>query len=173
LAVSILVTVVITRFHKTILRDDSAASCACGDPAAGRSLWGKLRDALGFAADDFIDMAGYLVAGCLVASAMQTFVPRETILSVARNPVLSVPMLQVLAFVLSLCSSVDSFVVLAFVGTFSTGAILAFLVFGPMVDIKSTLMLMGVFRWRVVVAMAGSAFLFSWLSAVLVNVLEL
>jgi hypothetical protein len=40
---------------------------------------------------------------------------------------------------------------LAFVNTFPPAAILAFLVFGPMVDIKSSLMFLGVFRRRVVV----------------------
>jgi hypothetical protein len=58
--------------------------------------------------------------------------------------------MQLLAFVLSVCSTVDSFLALAFAGTFTTGSILAFLSFGPMVDIKSMLMFMGVFRQRVV-----------------------
>jgi uncharacterized membrane protein YraQ (UPF0718 family) len=55
-----------------------------------------------------------------------------------------------LAFVLSVCSTVDAFLALAFVGTFTTGSILTFLTFGPMVDIKSTLMFMGVFNRRTV-----------------------
>ncbi len=170
LVVSILVTLLVSRFHKEILREDAKPACACAGSARGpQSLAERLWSALGFAADDFLDMARFLVAGCLVAAAMQTFVTREAILSLARSPVLSVPMLQVLAFVLSLCSSVDSFVALAFARTFSTGAVLGFLVFGPMVDIKSTMMLLGVFRWRVVLAMATSAFLLSWGFAVLVN----
>ena len=37
---------------------------------------------------------------------------------------------------------------LAFSGVFSSGAVLAFLVYGPMVDIKSTLMFLRVFRRR-------------------------
>jgi hypothetical protein len=48
------------------------------------------------------------------------------------------------------CSTVDAFLALAFTGTFTGGAILAFLTFGPMVDIKSTLMFLGVFKRRVV-----------------------
>ncbi len=56
--------------------------------------------------------------------------------------------MQALAFVLSICSTVDAFVALAFAGTFTTGSLLAFLTFGPMVDIKSSLMFMSVFRRR-------------------------
>jgi uncharacterized membrane protein YraQ (UPF0718 family) len=58
--------------------------------------------------------------------------------------------MMALAFVLSICSTVDAFVALTFARTFSTGAILAFLVFGPMVDIKSLMMFLGVFRRRAV-----------------------
>jgi uncharacterized protein len=55
-----------------------------------------------------------------------------------------------MAFVLSLCSTVDAFVALSFVTSFSPAAILSFLVFGPMVDIKSTLMFLSIFRRRTV-----------------------
>jgi hypothetical protein len=58
--------------------------------------------------------------------------------------------MQALAFVLSICSTVDAFVALAFAGTFTTGSILAFLTFGPMVDIKSSLMFLSVFQKRTV-----------------------
>ena len=62
-----------------------------------------------------------------------------------------------LAVLLSVCSTVDAFVVLGFAGTFTTGAILAFLVFGPMVDIKSTLMFLTVFERRAVALMIALA----------------
>ncbi len=62
----------------------------------------------------------------------------------------SVLVMMTLAFVLSVCSTVDAFLGLAFVNTFTPASILAFLVFGPMVDIKSVLMFLGVFRRRAV-----------------------
>jgi hypothetical protein len=55
-----------------------------------------------------------------------------------------------LAVLLSICSTVDAFIALAFASTFTSGSVLAFLVFGPMVDIKSTLMFLRVFRKRTV-----------------------
>lgn len=76
-----------------------------------------------------------------------------------------------LAIVLSICSTVDAFVVLGFVGTFSPGAILAFLVFGPMVDIKSTLMYLSVFRKRAVFYIILLSFGMSFLAGLLVNLL--
>jgi uncharacterized membrane protein YraQ (UPF0718 family) len=77
-------------------------------------------------------------------------VPQSALLAVGSGPIRSVIAMQALAFVLSVCSTVDAFLSLAFVNTFTTGSILAFLVFGPMVDIKSTMMFLGVFRTRTV-----------------------
>jgi uncharacterized membrane protein YraQ (UPF0718 family) len=110
-----------------------------------------LRDALRSAEGEFFEMGRYLVVGTLLAAAMQTLVSQDTLLALGRGPVISVIALLVLAFVLSICSTVDAFLALAFVGTFTPGSILSFLTFGPMVDIKSTLMFMGVFKRRTVI----------------------
>ena len=86
----------------------------------------------------------------MLAAAMQTLVPQSALLALGAGPVTSVLAMMILAFVLSVCSTVDAFLALAFVNTFTPASILAFLVFGPMVDIKSSLMFLGVFRRRAV-----------------------
>src|SRR5690606_27889794 len=93
-----------------------------------------------FARTEFFDMSRYLIFGCLLAAGMQTFGAEEWLKGLASNPVNSVFVMQATGFVLSVCSTVDSFIALAFTGTFTSGSILAFLVYGPMVDIKSTMM---------------------------------
>ena len=113
-------------------------------------LPGRIRTALSAAADDLFDVGRYLVIGSLLAAALQALMPREAILEIGSAPVSSVMALSVLAFVISVCSTVDAFVALSFVGTFTPASILAFLVFGPMVDIKSSLMFWSIFRPRVV-----------------------
>ena len=106
--------------------------------------------AIAAGADDLFDVGRYLVAGSLLAAGLQALVPQEAILAVGSGAVSSVLVLSVLAFVISVCSTVDAFVALSFVGTFTPASILAFLVFGPMVDIKSSLMFASIFRPRVV-----------------------
>jgi uncharacterized protein len=115
-----------------------------------RSVGAGLRDALRLAGDEFFEMGRYLILGTLLAATLQTLVSQDTLLALGRGPVVSVIVMQALAFLLSVCSTVDAFLALAFAGTFTTGSILAFLTFGPMVDIKSTLMFAGVFKGRVV-----------------------
>jgi uncharacterized membrane protein YraQ (UPF0718 family) len=134
-----------------VLRPESLASPgghshASAPPAAG--VRPRLRQALAVGADDFLDMARFLIIGSLLAAGMQTLVPQSALLALGQGPVISVVALMALAFVLSICSTVDAFVALSFANTFTTGAILGFLVFGPMVDIKSALMFSRVFRRR-------------------------
>lgn len=128
-----------------------------------------LQDALRSANNDFFEMGRYLVIGSLLAAGMQTLVSQEVLIALGKGPVISVLTMQVLAFVLSVCSTVDAFLALAFVGTFTTGSIITFLTFGPMVDIKSTLMFLGVFRRRVVLYLILLPLLMSLLAGVWLN----
>lgn len=133
------------------------------------SLTMQLRKVSTIASDEFFEMARYLIIGSMLAALMQTFIPRENILALGSGPVTSVIFMQVLAFVLSVCSTVDAFISLGFVNEFTTGSILAFLVFGPMVDIKSTLMFLNVFRKNVVFYLVALPFLITMLVAIFIN----
>ncbi|MBK8987986.1 MAG: permease [Chloroflexi bacterium] len=132
---------------------------------------GRFWQALAVGGDDFMDMVRYLIVGSMMAAAMQTLVPQSTLLALGSGPVISVVVMMVLAFVLSICSTVDAFLALSFVNTFTTGSILSFLVFGPMVDIKSSLMFLGVFRKRAVLYLIFLPMALSLLMGVAINLL--
>ena len=89
----------------------------------------------GHLSGDFVFMGRFLVMGAAIAAAVQTFVPQSVIGRVAGTPVLDLVAMMALAFLLSLCSESDAFVAASFV-QFGPAAQLAFLVFGPMVDMK-------------------------------------
>ncbi len=133
-----------------VMGGSSAALPVASVPVRRKSLALGLRDALKAAGDEYFEMGRYLVIGSLIAALMQTLVSQDVLLALGKGPIVSVLVMQALAFVLSVCSTVDAFLALAFVGTFTTGSILSFLTFGPMVDIKSTLMFLGVFRRKTV-----------------------
>jgi uncharacterized membrane protein YraQ (UPF0718 family) len=107
-------------------------------------------DALRSANNEFFEMGRYLIIGSLLAATMQTLISQDVLIALGKGPIISVIVMQAMAFVLSVCSTVDAFLALSFIGTFTTGSIITFLTFGPMVDIKSTLMFMGVFQKRTV-----------------------
>jgi uncharacterized membrane protein YraQ (UPF0718 family) len=89
-----------------------------------------------------------LFIGSAIAGLIQAVVSRDLLLTLGQNPVWSVAALIALAFVISLCSTVDAFFVLSLGSTFSPGAIVAFLVFGPMIDIKMLALLRTTFTAR-------------------------
>ncbi|MEO7908896.1 MAG: permease [Roseiflexaceae bacterium] len=130
---------------------------------------GRLRAVALHASGEFFEMARYLVLGGLIAATLQTAIPRAALLALGQGPVISVLVLIALAVVLSICSTVDAFVALAFVGSFLPGAILAFLVFGPMVDFKSVLMFTSTFRRRTTALMVLLTLQMVLLAAVVIN----
>lgn len=132
-------------------------------------VWERVRKALVIAGDEFFEMGRYLILGAMLAALLQTVVPQSALLALGSGPVISVLVMMALAVLLSICSTVDAFVSLAFVGTFTTGSILSFLAFGPMVDIKSTLLYMQVFNRRTVAYMILLPFLMILLTSIFIN----
>ncbi len=130
----------------------------------------SLQTAFRIGGDEFFSMGRYLVIGSLIAALLQTAVPPRIFIEAAAGPISSVIVMQGLAYVLSVCSTVDAFISLAFVKLFSTGSILAFLVFGPMIDIKSTLMFLGIFRPKTVFYLILLTFLLVTFSTAFINI---
>jgi uncharacterized membrane protein YraQ (UPF0718 family) len=95
--------------------------------------------------NDFLFMGRYLILGATVAAAIQTFLPSSVLDGVAGAPVISLLVMMGLAAALSLCSESDAFVAASFV-QFGPSAQLAFLVFGPMIDMKLLALYGGTFR---------------------------
>jgi hypothetical protein len=147
-----------------------AAPAPVGNP--GSRNWGRdARQVLVVAGYEFFDMGRYLVAGALLAAAMQTLVPQQVLADLGHGPLSSVLAMQALAYVLSVCSTVDAFLALSFVNVFPAGSILAFLVFGAMVDLKSTSMFLGVFRRTYVLYLILLPLALTTFLCVLLNVL--
>jgi uncharacterized membrane protein YraQ (UPF0718 family) len=135
------------------------------------TLSARFRRAALIAGDEFFEMGRYLVIGALLAALLQTLVPQTFLAGLGRGPVLSVIVMAAIAVLLSVCSTVDAFIALAFVGRFASGALLSFLVYGPMVDIKSTLMFARVFRRRSVVYLVLLPLLLTLVSTAVWNLL--
>lgn len=123
--------------------------------AGHTGVTGKLFGILGHASDEFFEMGKYLMFGAMLTAAIQTVVSRESLVSIGQGDVQSHLFMMAFAFVLSLCSTSDAFVASSFNTTFSTGSLLTFLVFGPMLDIKSLLMMLSAFKARFVIALSA------------------
>ena len=121
---------------------------------------------------DFLDVMVYFILGVAVASVFSTAVNQELFLPLALNDWLAVPSMMTLAGVLSLCSSSDAFIAATFVA-FPAVAKLAFLVFGPMMDLKLLFIYSAVFTKRFVVGLAVGLFILIGLLCVRLSVIGL
>jgi len=115
------------------------------------------------------ELGGVLVLGSAIAALIQVAVPREIIISLGSGPVTSILAMMILAAVVSICSTVDSFFALAFASTFTGGSLLAFLVFGPMIDFKAIGLMLSVFKPRAIIYLFALAAQLTFLLTLFVN----
>lgn len=115
------------------------------------------------------ELGGVLVLGSLVAAVIQVAIPRELILSLGQGPVTSIIAMLTLGAVVSICSTVDAFFALSFAAAFTSGSLLAFLVFGPMIDLKGLALMLTIFRGRAVIYLFALAAQLTFLLTLFVN----
>ncbi|WP_435794627.1 permease [Micromonospora sediminicola] len=117
---------------------------------------------------DVVHAGGFLVLGAMAAATINVVVPQQALHDLAARPVLSVLALAALAVLLSICSEADAFVA-ASLSQFSLTARLAFLVVGPMVDLKLVSMQAGMFGRAFALRFAPATFLLAVLVAAVVG----
>lgn len=100
---------------------------------------------------EFIGVFRLLFVGAIIAALTQSLMPREFLAAVGTHPLLSVLAMIFLGLVVSMCSNVDAFFALSYSTTFTLGSLMAFMVFGPMIDIKILSMLKSTFRTKFLV----------------------
>jgi uncharacterized protein len=115
------------------------------------------------------ELGGVLVIGSAIAAIIQVAAPRELILNLGQGPVSSIMAMLLLAAVVSICSTVDAFFALSFEATFTSGALLAFLVFGPMIDLKGIGLMLSIFRGRAIIYLMVLAGQLTFLMTLFVN----
>jgi uncharacterized membrane protein YraQ (UPF0718 family) len=124
----------------------------------------KRLQALRHGASDFIDIGRFLVVGAFVAGGLQALVARGGLAALYGSLPLSVLAMMTLALVLSLCSEADAFVAASFRTTLPLSAQMAFMVLGPMLDLKLVAMYFRVFKKRLILVLSLSTFIIVFLS---------
>jgi uncharacterized membrane protein YraQ (UPF0718 family) len=106
---------------------------------------------------DLLHAGGFLIVGAAAAATLQTAVPRSVLDTVSENAALSVLALAGLAVLMAICSEADAFVA-ASLTQFSLTSRLAFMVVGPMVDVKLISLQAGTFGGRFALRFAPLTF---------------
>ncbi|WP_271252810.1 permease [Pseudanabaena sp. Chao 1811] len=115
------------------------------------------------------ELGAILVFGSAIAAIIQVWVPRDIILSLGQGQVSSIISMMILAAIVSICSTVDAFFALSFASTFTGGSLLAFLVFGPTIDLKAIGLILTIFQKRAVIYMFLLTAQLTFLSCLFIN----
>ncbi len=107
---------------------------------------GKLFSIARHTANDLFEVVKYLMFGTILASLCQVLLPRNILTTFNNNQVLSIIVLMIFAYLISLCSTSDSFVGKSLLSSFTKSSIVAYLLLGPMIDIKNTIVLFGNYK---------------------------
>lgn len=157
--------------ENNILREDKTLDldgrCLCGCSEIDDDSSKPIR-LLKHTSIEFFEIGKYFIIGATLAALFQTFIPRESIFYFENSAVLSIIMLMGFSFLISLCSEADAFVASTFMNRFSLGSITGFLIIGPMIDLKNTIMLFSIFKKSFVIKLLFVVFSLCFIASALV-----
>lgn len=132
--------------HSIILdsvENDNYCNCGCNDTFQNQS---KFKAIFEHTNREFLDIMGYLIFGAFISSGFQVIVSNGGFNFISDNKILVIIFMMFLGFALSLCSEADAFVGRSFLANYSFSGVAAFLILGPMLDLKNLIMLSGTFK---------------------------
>lgn len=166
IAISVGVAILIFPQNDTTLLndiDEKTCSCGfCGDNYNNKGITGKVNAIFNHAGSEFFQIGKFIIIGSLLSSLMQTIVPKNFFVTIGGGTMISLLIMMLFAFILSVCSTSDAFIAKTFVNQFPIEAVMGFLVLGPMLDIKNLLMLLGKFKKKFVIKLVFLILLISF-----------
>ncbi|MGK7876376.1 MAG: permease [Xenococcaceae cyanobacterium] len=118
---------------------------------------------------ELLELGAVLVVGCAIAAAIQVAVPQTQILNLARDPVTRILAMLLLGTVLSIGSTADAFFASTLISTLTSGSLLAFLLFGSIIDLKGIGLMLSAFRPKAVIYLLILAWQLTFLLTLLLD----
>lgn len=115
----------------------------------------KMHTLLMHTCSEFFTAGPFLIIGACITALIRTAVPQSFFAMASRNTGTSLLLMMLFAFVFSACSTSDALIARSFSARFPFIAILGFLVYGPMMDIKNLAMLLTLFKKRFVIELTA------------------
>ncbi len=147
---------------------DDYCDCDCHNHDNEKGLKNIILSIIKHTTIDFFEVVKFLMIGALIASLVQVLLPRNILTIFNNNKFLSIIVLMLFAYLISLCSTSDSFVGKSLSSTFSSSSIVAYLLLGPMIDIKNTIILFGNYKKNFVVTLISLIFIVIFITSLVV-----
>lgn len=116
---------------------------------------GKIEAFFAGAKVEFFRVSEYVIIGALISAILQTILPQTIINFIGNNMLFQFVVMVVAAMLMSTCSTSNAFIGKSFANNFSTIPILAFIVMGPMLDLKNMVMFSEVLKKGFLIFLAG------------------
>ena len=174
-SVSITLGIIVSiAFTETQLKNDAILpdGCCYGFTNPNSSNVDRLFCILKDTSNEFFEMGKFLIAGAMLSALAQTTIPHSLLTSIGQAPFHSIITMMIFAFLVSVCSSADAFIAASLGTNFTTGSLIAFMVFGPMIDLKNTFMLYHSFRGSFVLFLILTTALLCCIFSYILNLLQ-
>ena len=130
------------------------STCSCGhdhEEHTKKSSLGKIKEVFVHSGNEFFAVGKYLIIGAFIAALMQRLIPQSLLTGISGQNVIPLLVMMLAAFCFSACSTSDAFIARGFLNSFSLSSVMGFLVFGPMMDVKNMMLLLGSFKKEFVI----------------------
>ncbi len=134
-----------------------------GEEHSENKLFHKIKEVFLHTGEEFFGVGKYLIIGAFIAALTQRLIPQSVFTSISSHNILPLIVMMLTAFCFSACSTSDAFIARSFLNSFPLSAIMGFMVFGPMMDIKNMMMLIGIFKKSFVAKLCAVIFIVNFL----------
>ena len=155
-------------FKDNIIKDDNNHHHCCHHDHSKKCFKNDIIFILKHACTDLFGVLKFLILGAIIASLVQTVLPKDILLIFSDHKILSIITLMVFGYLISLCSTSDSFVGKSLLNNFSKSSVVAYLLLGPMIDVKNTFVLFGNYSKKFVITLISLIFIMTFLSVMVV-----
>lgn len=139
----------ISRRGAEVIKDDNSykniCDCGCIESQYFYNK-SKIRLCLEHANKEFSNILKYYIFGSFLSSVFITIVNESMLNKMSNGKYLSIIIMMLISFLLSLCSEADAFIAKGFLASFGLPAISGFLILGPMIDLKNVIIMGSYFK---------------------------
>lgn len=127
-------------------RSTSSCDCCTINNSYYVRVSSRLKNLIINASNEFLNISVYFIFGALLSSIFVVFIGDKYFKTLTLGSIGGVLIMMMLGFLLSLCSEADAFVAKGFLSNFGTAGVIAFLILGPMMDLKNAILTLGYFK---------------------------
>lgn len=138
---------------KSVLKDGeirALCDCCLNRKKYNQNFKDTFVDLINHGSKEFLNISMYFIFGALLSSIFATFVSNKNLEGISANSYIGIIIMMLLAFLLSLCSEADAFIAKGFLSNFGLAGVSAFLILGPMMDLKNLLVTLSLFEKKFV-----------------------